>query len=139
MEDQARLAQEARAFYVDPGHYIYDKSKPSAFDLGMLDLFDSIEGGRSDIDKKIEQLHDLWKSEGFWARRRDENKVNLLWSATAGRMMWGRQSASMVQLKENWQRVKRIVNGHRFSVYTIASEWVGPPAGQQVVAEPSLD
>ena len=137
MADQVKSAQDARAYYLTPERRLYNPAKPNAFDTRLLSLFDSIEKNREDIDAKIEDLHDFWRHEGFWQRRRDEYKLNVVYRAVVAPMeTWAPKTASIRQLEQVWRRVLRIVNGHRFSVQVIAKEWIGPPqAAPPSVAE----
>jgi transcription termination factor NusB len=135
-EDQVRSAQDARACYTKLGPKLYDPDK-SVFDSRMLSLFDSIEENREDIDARIEDLHQLWRRESFWQRRMDKMKLNLLLGAVVQPNLrhWWRTSASIGQLQENWMRVAKIVNGHRFSQFPMAASWIGPPPN----APPSVE
>jgi hypothetical protein len=139
MADQVRSAQKARAIYTKLGPKLYDPAK-SEFDTRMLSLFESIEKNRDDVDTKIEDLHQCWRREGFWQRHMDKMKISLLLGAIISpmEMPFRRKTASIAQLMENWTRVGRIVNGHRFSLYKAAPKWTGPPQVTPKVEEPTI-
>lgn len=139
-EDQARSGRIARAYYLGLGSKLYDAK--SEFDTAMVDLLSSIENNSSDIDERIEGLHQIWRHEGFLRRRVDKFKVNLLLSSVyspMGMHSW-RTTDSIRQLEENWMRVARIVNGHHFSQYRMAKSWIGPdaPAVEEMALEAVL-
>jgi hypothetical protein len=138
MEDQARSGQEALAYYLEPARRLYNPK--SEFDQKLVGLFESIAQNRSDIEARIQDLHQTWKREGFWQRRRDEYKLNVVYRSVVYKMERQlRKTPSIQQLEANWHHVMRIVNGDKFSVYVSAKEWIGPPLGQQpAVEEPSL-
>lgn len=112
--EQKRLAQEARAYYIAPSSKLCNPENPSEFDLGMLELFQSIESCANDIDARIEALRLLYRQESIWRRFKDRTKVGLIWRV-AGAALQRRDSQlgktpGMWQLRCNWNRLGLITN-----------------------------
>lgn len=127
--EQKRLAQEARAYYLAPSSKLCSLDNPSEFDLQMLELFESIEEGASDIDARIEALRIYYRRENVWERFKDRTKVGLVWRM-AGAALQRRDSklgktAGMWQLRCNWNRLGLITN-RWITGLTVAPQWIGP-------------
>jgi hypothetical protein len=127
--EQKRLAQEARAYYLAPSSKLCSLDSPSEFDLQMLELFESIENGASDIDARIDRLRLYYRRENFWERFKDRTKVVLVWRI-AGAALQRRDSklgktAGMWQLRCNWNRLGLITN-RWITGLTVAPQWIGP-------------
>jgi hypothetical protein len=129
---QASLGQEAYNVYSNPNAKMYNPEHPGGFDTRLLALFESIEHGKDDIDERIEDLHQYWRHEGFFARQRERIKLNYVWTRVYGPMQVGmsEQTPEVRQLKANWNRLLRITNAHWFTPYTLSDEWVGPARGK---------
>ena len=128
-EEQERLAQEARAYYLKPSSKLCDPKNPSVFDRKMLGLFDAIERNDWDIDARIEDLRVYYKQESIWQQFKDRTKVSLTWRMV-GAPLQRRDSkmgktGGMWQLRCNWNRLALITNRWTTGL-TIAPGWLGP-------------
>jgi hypothetical protein len=128
-EEQERLAQEARSYYLAPKSKMCDATKLSEFDKQMLSLFDSIEANGYDIDGKIEGLRLTLKKEGGWTHFKDQTKVGVLWTMMAGKLQVRDralgETSGMWQLRCNWNRISLITNRWTTGI-TVAPGWLGP-------------
>jgi hypothetical protein len=129
--EQARLAQDARAYYTAPSSKLCNLDAPSELDLQMLELFESVEAGASDIDARIEALRLHFLQGNIWQRFKDRTKVGLVWQAAGGRLEQRDRelgkTAGMWQLRCNWNRLGLITT--RWPAMTVAPEWIGPSPG----------
>ncbi len=134
--EQARLAQEMRAFYTNPAHPLCKLANPTEFDRMMLSLFDSIQADATDIDTKIDGLRSYLQQKGFFRSYGERFKVHLVWNRGAASLQWTRPSADVWQLRCNWNRLLRVANvgpwwndGH-----TVAPKWILPAGTNAGVA-----
>jgi len=141
--EQAKLAQQVRAFYTNPAHPICKLANPTEFDRMMLSLFDSIESDAPDIDDKIAGLGSYLRQKGFFRAYGARFKVDLVWRRGAAFLQWTRTSQEIWQLRCNWNRLLRVANvgpgwneGH-----TVAPDLVGgasPTAGLEQPTGPAV-
>ena len=124
--EQAILAQEARAFYVDPQSKLCDPEKPSEFDVRVLALFDSIERNGEDIDTKLEDLRVYLKGVNPMVRAKDKFKLRLVYAGMAAYLARAKPVQSRMgrqQLLANWRKVGRLVNS---DVGRAPQSWIRP-------------
>lgn len=129
-EEQERLAQVARAYYIAPSSKLCDPSRPSRFDSQLLSLFDLIEAGYGPaIDAQIETLRLTFNRPGSWTRFKDRTKVGLLWRQCSAHLQHrdGQlgKTDGMWQLRCDWNRISLITNRWTTGL-TIAPAWIGP-------------
>jgi hypothetical protein len=108
--EQARLAQEMRAYYTNRAHRLGNMANPTEFDRMMMSLFDSIEADSVDIDVKIDGLRSYLKQRGFLRSYGDRFKTNIVWRRGASSLQWVRPSPQLWQLRCNWNRLLRVAN-----------------------------
>ena len=127
--EQALLAHEARAMYLDPQFRLCDSEKPNEFDSHVLSLFDSIEGNRDDIDTKIENIRDYLKSGCSWLdRMKNKQKLDLVYRSGAAYLARSRPERSrlgMQQLLASWRIVGRLGSGSEWPA-KVPPAWIHP-------------
>jgi hypothetical protein len=130
MGEQARLAQQMRAFYTNPAHPLCKLANPTEFDRMMLSLFDSIQADATDIDTRIDGLRSYLQQKGFFRAYGDRFKVRLVWNKGAASLQWTRPSADVWQLRCNWNRLLRVTNvGPGWNDgQTVAPRWIKLPS-----------
>src|SRR5260370_13528742 len=74
--EQAKLAQQVRAFHTNPAHPVFKLANPTEFDRMMLSLFDSMERDVPEIDDKIDGLGSYLRQKGFFRAYGDRFKVD---------------------------------------------------------------
>lgn len=125
-KEQARLGKEAKEYYT--AHLARHESRLGEFDVQMLSLFEAIENNESDIDQRIEKVHEIWKGENFWVRMLERAKLDMVWSAMAKRLTRREketgESVALKQVQNNWSRVGRIGNRHWGGKERMATKWV---------------
>jgi hypothetical protein len=134
--EQARLAQEMRAFYTNPAYALCNLANPSELDRLMLVLFDSMEAGTGDIDQAIEGLRSHLRQRGFFRTYGDRFKVHLVWNQGAAGLQWTKQTPDVWQLRCNWNRLLRVANlGPGWDEgQTVAPRWIAPIRQEAVVS-----
>jgi hypothetical protein len=132
--DQLWLARWARAWVTDPGHKFMKAETPNEFERELLGLFDSMEGLHSDIDERIEKLHQLWKHSNFLTKSWYRLKVPYLLrgagyevSERARKM----KTRSATQMLANWGRISTIVNAQNGGDWMVSKAWIGPVTEKQ--------
>jgi hypothetical protein len=126
--EQARLAQEARAMYVGPEFRLCNIETPSEFDSHLLSLFDSIEANRDDIDAKLENLRIYLKSNNMFERLKNKQKLRLVYGNMAAYLVRPRPGQSrlgMRQLLANWGKLGRLAGGEGPSP-RVPETWIRP-------------
>jgi acyl carrier protein phosphodiesterase len=123
IDEQTRLGLAARAYYT--AYLARNKSRANAFDTQMLGLFGAIAAHQPDIDARIEQVHQVWRSESFFQRFVDRAKLDLVYSAMSRRLARHQRTApTLTPLISNWTRLLRIGNKHWGNKETMAPRWV---------------
>jgi hypothetical protein len=137
--EQARLAQEMRAFYTDPGRPLLRRANPTEFDRLMLSLFDSIEAGSGDIGDRVETLLSHVCQKGFFRAYGDRFKAHLVWNKGAVALQWTQQTPDAWQLRCNWNRLLRVANvGPGWNEgLRVAPKWIGPVRQEAGVQQPT--
>src|SRR5260370_35175505 len=102
--EQAKLAQQVRAFYTNPAHPVFKLANPTEFDRMMLSLFDSLESDAPDIDDKIDGLGSYLRQKGFFRAYGDRFKVDLVWRRGAAFRQWTRPSPEQMQPQASCNR-----------------------------------
>lgn len=121
--ERALLAQTARGFYVNG---LLGRRPPNDFDRQMLDLFDAIETGASDIHDRIEAVRAYTRRKGFIGSWNDRLKARAVWQHGAAYMRWKRANTpENWLLYKNWNRLYRIGNQTWAGAdVTIPKRWV---------------
>ena len=132
--DQIWLARLARAWATDPGHKFMNAETPNEFERELLCLFDSMEGLHSDIDERIEKLHQIWKHSNFLTKSWYRLKVPYLLRG-AGYEVSERartmKTKSASQMLANWGRISVIVNAQHGPDWAVSKVWIGPVTEKQ--------
>ena len=137
--ERALLAQTVREFYTEPRRRLCNPQAPSDFDRQMLELFDAIEAGASDIHTRIEAMRAYTRKKGLIAAYADRFKARLVWRTGAVHLGWRPPGEDNWQLRINWNRMYRV----GYSTFlgagvTIAPSWLDPAPAAPVVPTPAL-
>ncbi len=100
-------------------------------DRQLLSLFDAIQACSSDIDERLDTLHQTWKRSGLLTKATYRIRTYYLFRQVglevvkrAARL----KTDSASQMVLNWNRVQNIHNGEN-GEFRAAKAWIGPAVG----------
>jgi hypothetical protein len=134
--EQAMLAQDARALYLDPQFKLSNPLAPTDFDRLVLASFDSIEANRDDIDARLEALRVHLKSIPLWDRLKNKQKLRMVYSSLSGSLVrrppQGQSRIGMQQLFANWRKMGRLADAE--GVSRAPETWIRPLVNDSAAA-----
>ena len=129
-EEQAWMAREARAMFIDPRAPFCHLQDPTEFDRQMLILFDFMETGNSaEIDTQIQVLKEHLNHQPFFQRWSTSNTLLMVHQQLQGPLTLRARklkTKAAWQMVFNWNRLIYAAGSTFGSSYTISRRWIGP-------------